>query len=99
MLGILGCLVCLDLNLEISYERVSRRNKWLIHHPISIYLAWISIATIVNVGIVIYNLGWNTTKQYGIVWTVIMLIVGAVIAAIINIKKQDTAYILVFILA
>ncbi|MGD1717119.1 tryptophan-rich sensory protein [Dapis sp. BLCC M172] len=99
MLGILGCLICLYLNLGISYERVSKKDKWLVHHPISIYFAWISVATIVNVACALDNLGWNSSQQVAIVWTIIMLIIGAVIAAIINIQKQDIAYSLVFVWA
>lgn len=99
MLGILGCLICLYINLGISYERVSKIDKWLVHHPISIYFAWISVATIVNVATALYNLGWNATDQSSIIWTVIMLIVGAVIAAVINMQKQDIAYTLVLIWA
>ncbi len=99
MLGILGCLICLYLNLGISYERVSKKDKWLVHHPISIYFAWISVATIVNVACALDNLGWNSSEQFAIIWTVIMLIIATVIAAIINIQKQDIAYTLVFIWA
>ncbi|NEQ37232.1 MAG: tryptophan-rich sensory protein [Okeania sp. SIO3I5] len=99
MLGILGCLISLYLNLGISYERVSKKDKWLVHYPISIYFAWISVATIVNVACALDNLGWNSSEQVGIVWTIIMLIIGTVIAAIINIQKQDIAYTLVFIWA
>ncbi|OZH53074.1 hypothetical protein AFK68_20160 [Hydrocoleum sp. CS-953] len=99
MLGILGCLICLYLNLGISYERVSKKDKWLVHHPISIYFAWISVATIVNLACALDNLGWNSSQQVAIVWTIIMLIIGAVIAAIINIQKQDIAYSLVFVWA
>ena len=99
MLGILGCLICLYLNLGISYERVSKKDKWFVHYPISIYFAWISVATIVNVACVIDNLSWNSSEQVAIVWTIIMLIIGTVIAAIINIQKQDVAYTLVFVWA
>ena len=99
MLGILGCLICLYLNLGISYERVSKKDKWFVHYPISIYFAWISVATIVNVACALDNLGWDGSGQVAIFWTIIMLIVGTVIAAIINIQKQDVAYTLVFVWA
>ncbi|MDY7004208.1 MAG: tryptophan-rich sensory protein [Cyanobacteriota bacterium] len=99
MLGILGCLICLYLSLGISYERVPKKDKWLVHYPISIYLAWISVATIVNIASALHNLGWNSTGQVAIVWTIIMLIIGAIIATIINIQKQDIAYPLVFVWA
>ncbi|MEB3341877.1 tryptophan-rich sensory protein [Okeania sp.] len=99
MLAILGCLICLYLNLGISYEKVSKKDKWFVHHPISIYFGWISVATIVNVACALDNLGWNSSEQIGIIWTIIMLIIGTVIATIINIQKQDIAYTLVFIWA
>ena len=99
MLGILGCLICLYLKLGISYEKVSKKDKWLVHYPISIYFGWISVATIVNVACALHNLGWNSTAEVATIWTVIMLIIGAVIAAVINIQKQDIAYTLVFIWA
>ncbi|NEP08208.1 MAG: tryptophan-rich sensory protein [Okeania sp. SIO2G4] len=99
MLGILGCLICLYLSLGISYERVPKKDKWLVHHPISIYFAWISVATIVNIASALHYLGWNSIGQIAIFWTIIMLIIGAIIAAIINIQKQDIAYPLVFIWA
>ncbi|NES76999.1 MULTISPECIES: tryptophan-rich sensory protein [Okeania] len=99
MLGILGCLICLYLNLGISYERVPKKDKWLVHYPISIYFAWISVATIVNIASALHYLGWNSTGQVAIVWTIIMLIIGAIIAGIINMQKQDIAYPLVFVWA
>ena len=57
------------------------------------------MATIVNVACALDSLGWNSSEQFAIVWTIIMLIIGTVIAAIINIQKQDVAYTLVFIWA
>ncbi|NEP82607.1 MAG: tryptophan-rich sensory protein [Okeania sp. SIO3B3] len=99
MLCILGCLIFLYLSLGISYERVPKKDKWLVHYPISIYFAWISVATIVNIASALHYLGWNSTGQVAIFWTIIMLIIGAIIAAIINIQKQDIAYSLVFVWA
>ncbi len=99
MFIIVGCLIGLYLKLGISYERVSRKDKWLVHHPISVYFAWISVATIVNVACTLHNFGWNNTGEIAKLWTVIMLIVAGIIAEIINIQKQDVAYTLVFIWA
>ncbi|NER05655.1 MAG: tryptophan-rich sensory protein [Okeania sp. SIO3C4] len=99
MLCILGCLIFLYLSLGISYERVPKKDKWLVHYPISIYFAWIGVATIVNIASALHYLGWNSTGQVAIFWTIIMLIIGAIIAAIINIQKQDIAYSLVFVWA
>ena len=51
MLGILVPLMVMYQRLEIRRERVSRQERWFIHLPISVYLGWISVATIVNVAL------------------------------------------------
>ena len=57
------------------------------------------MATIVNVACALDSLGWNSSEKFAIILTIIMLIIGTIIAAIINIQKQDIAYPLVFIWA
>lgn len=85
------------LQLGIGRERVSREQKWLVHVPFSIYLGWISVATIVNVASALYISGWNGWGLSAEGWTMIMLIVGAVVAATVAIRRADTAFTLVFI--
>lgn len=99
MSGILLPLIGAYLHLGISRERVSREQKWLVYMPFSIYLGWISVATIVNVASALYISGWNGWGMSAEGWTVIMLIVGAVVAGIVAIQRADIAFTLVFIWA
>jgi hypothetical protein len=99
MLGILIPLIVMYQRLEIGRERVSRQERWFIHLPISIYLGWISVATIVNVAIGLYSLKWDGWGIAPSVWTVVMMAIAAVIAAVVSIQRQDTAYVLVIIWA
>lgn len=99
MLGILLPLIGIYLRLGIGKERVSRKDKWFVHIPLSIYLAWISVATIVNVASTLYYWGWNGWGISPQVWTIIMLIVAAAIAATIIRNGVDIAYPLVVIWA
>ena len=48
MVGLLATLITIYLRLRIGIEPVSRATKWLIHVPFSIYLGWITAATITN---------------------------------------------------
>ncbi|NEO98639.1 MAG: tryptophan-rich sensory protein [Symploca sp. SIO2E9] len=99
MLVILLPLIGIYLRLRIGLEKVSQQERWFIHMPVSIYLGWISVATIVNVALVLYYLkwsGWGISPQE---WTVIVLMCAAVIAAIVIIKRADTAYPLVIVWA
>jgi TspO/MBR family len=82
MLGILIPLIVMYQRLEIGRERVSRQERWFIHLPISIYLGWISVATIVNVAIGLYSLNWDGWGIAPSVWTVVMMTIAGVIAVL-----------------
>jgi hypothetical protein len=99
MLSILLPLIGIYLRVGIAQVRVPRKEKWFVHIPLSIYLAWISVATIVNVATTLYNLGWNGWGISAEVWTVIALIAGAAIASIVSIQRADIAFVLVIVWA
>jgi hypothetical protein len=99
MLGILLPLIGAYLQLNIDNDRISRIQKWLVHIPLSIYLGWISVATIVNVALVLYNLGWNGWGISPEVWTAIALVAGAAITATVCIQRTDIAFVLVIVWA
>lgn len=98
MLAILLPLIGAYLQLGTD-KQVSRQRKWLVHLPFSIYLGWISVATIVNVASALYISGWDGWGISAAGWTAIMVIVGTVIAAIVAIQRADIAFTLVFIWA
>lgn len=95
MLAIFMPLVAIYLRLDIGSRRASRSEKWLVRIPLSIYLGWISVATIVNVAIVLYDLGWNGWGISPEVWTAIMMFAAAAIATIVGIQRNDLAFPLV----
>lgn len=99
MIGILLPLIGVYLRLEIGKRRVSREENWFVHIPLSIYLAWISVATLVNVALTLYNLGWSGWGISPQLWTAIALIAGAAIAATVSIQRTDIAFILVIVWA
>ncbi|OUL35716.1 hypothetical protein BV372_09940 [Nostoc sp. T09] len=92
MLLILLPLISVYLRLDIGNKPVTRQKKWCIYRPISIYLSWISVATIVNVASALYSQGWNGWGISAEVWTVILLLVATAIAVAIVIQRRDIAY-------
>lgn len=76
-----------------------KRFLLLIHIPISIYLGWITVATVVNVAFMLYSLNWNGWSIASPVWTFIMMMVSAVITTIIIIQRHDIAYTLIIVWA
>lgn len=99
MLGILLPLVMIYLRLDIGKAVVNRRAQWAVHIPFSIYLAWISVATIVNVASALYTGGWSGWGLSAPAWTVIMLVISVLIAATLTLQRCDVAFNLVFVWA
>jgi len=99
MFLLLLSLIAIYLRLDIGRARVSAAEKWLVHIPFSIYLGWITVATIANVTAVLYYLNWDGWGIRPEVWAVIMLIVGAGIASAVSISRGDVAYALVIVWA
>jgi hypothetical protein len=85
--------------LEVGRRRVPQAEKWLAHVPIGIYLGWISVATVVNVASALFATGWNGWGLDPQGWTVLMLGVSALIAAMIAIKQRNAAVPLVIVWA
>jgi hypothetical protein len=92
MFLILLPLIVMYIRLGIGKIPVPRTKKWCVHFPISIYLSWISVATIVNVASALYFNRWNGWGISVEVWTVIMLLIAAAIATVIAVQRRDIAY-------
>lgn len=96
MLAILIPLIILYLRLDIFIKPVSRAQKWFINFPISIYLAWISVATILNVAIALASTQWDAWNISFTAWTILMLIVATVIGILAVTQRKDIAFAGVF---
>ena len=98
-------MLCILLPLISAYwclpfkGRVDRWQRWLIRTPISIYLAWISVATILNAAIVLTSWQWSGWGISAVWWTVIMFSIAGLITHFITIPRLDFAYAGVFIWA
>ena len=99
MLALLLLLIAIYLRLDIGRAQVSGVERWLVDVPFSVYLGWITVATIANVTVVLDYLGWNGWGISPQVWTVIMLFAGLVIATAMSLMRGDVAYSLVLIWA
>lgn len=74
--------------LQISDRSHSRQQKWSIYIPLSIYTAWISVATIVNAATVLESWNWQGWGISPEIWTVIMLAVAGIISSIAAMQKN-----------
>jgi hypothetical protein len=100
MVALLLTLILIYVRLGIGREAPSSRAEWLLLRlPWSVYLGWITIATIANVATTLVWLEWD---RFGIppeAWAVAVLGVGVVIAAAVSATRRDLAYALVIVWA
>lgn len=99
MAALLLLLIAIYLRLGTGRTVVTPAERWLVRLPFSIYLGWVSVATIANVTSVLDYLNWGGWGLSPEIWTVIMLLVGAVLAFAMAITRGDVAYCLVIIWA
>lgn len=99
MLGLLISLVVIYLRLGIGVSKSTPNERWLVEMPFSIYLGWISVATIANVSVVMLDLNWNGFGISETIWTVVMLVIGTVLGLLMTLRRSEVFYTLVLIWA
>jgi benzodiazapine receptor len=99
MLGLLAMLILIYLNLGIGQTQISTAETWTVRIPFSIYLGWITVATIANVTDVLYYLQWDGFGIGARDWTLILFAAVILIAGLMSLTRRDVAYNLVIVWA
>ena len=99
MLGLLASLLIIFKVLHISAKPKSPRELWLVNIPFSIYLGWISVATIANFSIALFNLGFSGGPLTQEFWTVAVILVATTLGLIMAWQQRQVAYPLVLLWA
>jgi hypothetical protein len=94
-------LLAIYLRLEIGDPRktISLKKKLFYQVPFSVYLGWITVATIANVTAFLVSIGIEPYNGLAVVLTVVVIIVAALIAALVLWTRRDIAYSLVIVWA
>ena len=96
---LLASLIVIYLQLGIARKPASTGEKLFIRLPFSIYLGWITVATIANVSDVLDYFKWGGFGIDPQIWAVIMLAVALVVAALMTLIRRDAAYLTVLVWA
>ena len=99
MLTLLISLIVIYLRLGIGRQTVSSGERWLVHLPFSVYLGWVTVATIANITAFLDFVNWNGFGISPEIWTLIMVVVATAVAVLMANTRQDIAYLLVLIWA
>lgn len=94
MLGLLGTLIAIYLRLNIGRldPSLPTAEKLLVQTPFSLYLGWITVATIANIASYLVYLGWDGFGIAGPTWSAIMMSVTVIVAGLLLVNRRNLAY-------
>jgi hypothetical protein len=92
MLVLLGSLIVTYLRLGIGRSAVSTAEKWMVRLPFSIYLGWITVATVANITDLLDYLKWNGFGIAPEIWMGIVLAAVLAITVLMSLTRRDVAY-------
>ncbi|HPY13079.1 MAG TPA: tryptophan-rich sensory protein [Candidatus Paceibacterota bacterium] len=97
MAGLLYTLIRLANILRVG--NLGQKEKSLARLPFSVYFGWITVATIANITVFLVSIGWNRFGLSEVFWTIVILLVGALIGSWRMLYDRAIAYGLVLIWA
>lgn len=92
MLLLLGSLIAMYLRLGIGRAEKPWTRRVLVELPVSVYLGWITVATIANVTALLVDVGLGELAPGPVFWTVVMMLAAVLIAARVLFKRADLAF-------
>jgi translocator protein len=98
VLFLIGLILIYKL-LGIGKTQVPLGEKLAIHTPFSVYLGWITIATIANVAVAGVSENWDGVGISPETWGIIIIIIALLLTLIVTITRKDIAYGLVIVWA
>jgi hypothetical protein len=99
MLLILGTLIGIH---EITHEKGMIENiwqKWVIQIPFSVYLGWITVATVANVTALLVVSDWGRFDLSEQFWTIFMIIIASLITFTMQWFRKNNSFSLVILWA
>lgn len=90
MLVLLVSLIA--ITTYIFKAELTGRDKVFISAPFSIYFGWITVATVLNITILLVSLNWNGFGLPEQLWTVAILLVLTGLGAAVILRRHDALY-------
>lgn len=99
MLGLLSSLILVYRRLDIGRATVDIKERLMIHLPFSVYLGWISIATIANISVALTAISWDGFGIEASTWAILIIIVALALSLLMIVLRKDVAFCCVVIWA
>jgi hypothetical protein len=96
---LLASLIAIYLRLDVSKSKAPLSEKIWVHLPFSVYLGWITIASIADVSSALVSLNWNGLGIAPAAWAELVIVVALIITLTMLGTRRDIAYGLVVVWA
>lgn len=95
MLGLLGALASIYERYRSAPGAPGAIERWTVRVPFSLYLGWITVATLANLAVAVWDAGWRPGTPVAALWTVGLVAAGLATGAAVWARRRDAAYVLV----
>jgi len=99
MIILLLSLLALYVRLKIGRSIVSTTERLCVHIPFSVYLGWITVATIANITAFLVFVNWDGFGISQLNWTTIIIAVATLLTILMLTLRKDIAFSLVVLWA
>ncbi len=98
MLGLLATLIIIYERLEIGKNEVACTETFAARLPFSVYLGWITVATVANATVTLLGFGVQVNWASPF-WTLVVVLVATAIGLTVLRRRGDVAFVLVLVWA
>ena len=99
MFALLASLIAVYMRLGIGKTSVTLKERVFVHLPFSVYLGWITVASIANVSSALVSIQWGGFGLANDMWAVLVIAVAFLITLAVIATRKDVAYSLVIVWA
>ncbi len=99
MFALLATLVAIYIRLGIGKSSVSLTEKLCVHLPFSVYLGWITVASIANVAAALVSVRSGGFGLSAETWAILAMVIALVVTLVVIAARRDIAYSLVVVWA
>ena len=99
MFALLATLTTIYLRLGTGKSKGSLTEKLCVHLPFSVYLGWITVASIANVAAALVSVGWGGFGLSAETWAIAAMCIALIVTLIVIVARRDLAYCLVVVWA
>jgi translocator protein len=99
MFLLLASLILIYVRVGIGKRNAPPIEKLAVYVPFSVYLGWITIASIANVATTFVSFNWGGFGLSDAIWVALIVILVLIITTFVIVTRKDIAYTLVIIWA